>query len=157
MSDLDKLFGDFDTRKQEEKDAKEAKTSKARQLKDETIAILESVVRPTLKELSEAIAAKGHRAEVRERFANYSYPSVGLAFYPKTTSEFDYPSESTINFQHTDSGHIKIEQKIQSSDRNKRSDYSDYSTNGQWALATVSQDKVRERVLQFIEAVLKAN
>lgn len=157
MSDLDKLFGDFDKRKQDEAEAQEAKATKAKQLKAETIAILEAVVRPALVELSEAIIAKGHRAEVRERLDNYSYPSIGLAFRPYASDKMNRVPESTIHFLHTDSGLIKVDQKIESPDGKKHSDYSDYSTNSQWQLATVSQEKVRDRAMQFVTAVLKVN
>lgn len=154
--DLDKLFGDFDKRKQEEKEAAEAAEANRKKLREETTAILESVVRPALQDLAEAINTKGHRAEVRERSGNYSYPSVSLAFFPNA-SEQRYPSESTIEFLHTDGGQIKIDQKIQSADKSPARSVHDYSTNSHWKLNTVSQEKVRERAMQFIAAVLKVN
>lgn len=156
MSDLDKLFGDFEKRKQDEKEAQEAKSATSRKLKEDTLAILQSVVSPALKELAESINEKGHRAEVREHFETYVYPSVGIAFFPTVEGKTAH-RESTIHFIHTDKGNIKVEQRVQSRDGSKPSPYSDYSTNNEWPLKTVSQEKVRERATEFIASVLKVN
>jgi hypothetical protein len=152
MSELDKLLGDFDQRKRNEATEQAARAVEAGQLRDATVAVLTSIILPTAKNLADALSAKGHRAEARERLENSTYPSIEFVFEPRSPSNSHSASglrDSTLTFMHSDSGKIQIREKVAGSNG--------YSTNGDWPLDTVSQAKVRTRIMKFIEAVLEVS
>jgi len=67
MSDLDKIFKDFEDRKRREQEANEHKGSKELQLRKKTIKVLSEIVLPVLREQSAAISKKAmNRPSLRD-------------------------------------------------------------------------------------------
>lgn len=155
MNDLDKIFADFSSRKQTEDDAKKAKRLEEYEAREATLEVLTTIVLPVVQELSASIIAKGHKATVKEKFDNYTYPSVELKFLPVSpTNPNAAYAESILDFTHTDFGKIEVSQKIRSANGRE---VSIYLPDGTWGLSTVNRDKVQTRALEFVQAALGAN
>ena len=150
MSELDKLFSDYEERKQKEKEADEKKRLQEKELRDRSIPVLKSVVLPVLKELSLAIQQKGHESAVEVHFENYVFPSVTLTFTPavKGREGAIYVSASKLVFSHTESGHIEA-----SEERTRAGKQTHYG-RVTLKISDMSEEVVRSRALSFIEAVL---
>jgi hypothetical protein len=153
MSELDKLLGDFAKRKQAQGAERDTKAAGERELRQKTLEVLTSIVLPAAQEISDAIIEKGHKSKVRESFATFVYPSVEFSFEPivpiTSGAHHSFQRESTLGFRHDDSGTIKIVEKIASSTPTNP------TGDGNWQLPSVTEEKVKTRILKFIESVLK--
>ncbi len=153
MSDLDKMFGEYEDKLKREREEKEQQKAKANELQKSSSETLRAIVLPVLKELSLKINEKGYKSSVSELIDNHVYPHVQLNFTPNSKGG-SFTNSSTLRFAHTESGQIEMKEEIKAGEGKSFSGY--YDPNSKIEPSKISEDWVRQKAMSFIEKVLKA-
>lgn len=155
--DLDEMFENYDKMKLAKKTVDDEKANKERAEREATVALITSVVLPTLKQFVAQVKSKGHKAVLHERLENYCSPHLEMEFIPvpKVKQTESYASASKLIFIHSGAGALKVRKEINSS---SPSGYS-HSSGGEDTVKPeqVTAEWVRNQALIFIESVLNAN
>jgi len=151
-NELDKLFSEYEERKQKEREKEEIRQSEQQALRDKTIESITKTIIPIMLEFKKKCEEKGYYVAIVQRLKNHSYPNVEFSFKPKQQDPFSgYIASSTITFTHSDEGKIIIKRDIEG----KQSANLNYAD--EIAVETVNKQSIRVTLESFIKNVLKAN
>jgi hypothetical protein len=114
--------------------------------------MLRTVVRPVLEAFQEQLRQAGHEASTRDQTGREdAYPSVALSFTPQGALA------SALIFRYDPRHGIAVQRDVKASPRRGRVVTAGGDRGGTSRVDAVSADWVETKVLNFIEAVLKAN
>lgn len=153
MRELDKIFSDFERRKQREKEAQDKKDAKHKAFRIVAVKIINEKVAPLLKEISAHIKDHGHEAKVSLLIDGYSYPRVSMSFQVVCEDLQCHTGISKISF-FTATSEDRMEVNGEIWGKSGKSKCS--SSDGQCfkLLSEVTPEWVKKQVLYFVGAVL---
>lgn len=154
-NDMDKMFFEFATRKQHEKETQDERDAKHKVFRDSAIKIIRETVAPVLGELSADLKRRGHQSEVSLSLEMQSYPSAQLSFQVVSSDPHSYANVSKLSFATTTSEDRMEVRKVTWGSKGKDESDSFGGALRFKLLADVTSDWVREQVFSFIGAVLK--
>ena len=152
-SEFDKMFSDFEERKQREIIASDDKAAKHAAFRQKAINIINEKVAPVLQEICTDIQTRGHESQVNLLTGTHYHPSANLAFRITTDNRSTHISSSHISFATTSpQDGMEVRMDIWGAEGKQES----YGGQIFKPLTAVTTKWIRTQTLLFIQSVLKA-
>lgn len=153
MNELDTLLDGYEQRKRNEATAQQASEALHNEYRIKAIRLFDAVILPVAREFEEAIRARGHSVETKERLGPSDFPSIAIDLSLKDSPRYT----SQLSFSHMpvpEGMHERImwRQQVDSPDNTRN-----YESNGSWLIAEMNEAIARERIVKFVEATLRAH
>lgn len=149
MSDIEKLFDDYEQRKNTEKTAQKERETQEQEIRQQSSNTIKTIILPVLTELSPTIQQRGHGFSFTESSEDPNWLGVHIYFEPQTETNRRYRSKLHISARGIQ---VSMNEEILGKSGSSRSGTVIDGTN-----AHVTAEWLRTQVIAFLERVLKAN
>lgn len=151
MSDIEKLFDDYEQRKKAERTAQEEREAQEQEIQQQSLSTIKTIIIPVLTELSPTIQQRGKEFSFAERLEIHNRPSVVVRFEPSVNKSIAISYASKLHIM-VSGLHVYMNEEILGKSGTASSGTVIDGTN-----AHITAEWFRTQVIAFLERVLKAN
>ncbi len=158
-NDLDKIFNDYENRKDTELELRKMADIKVNEMKIATKKVLDKVVIPLFEKTRNQLIERKHNSNVSIRSDSFLYPSVTLTFKPevKNTTNVLQTEGSSLSFSQNLKGDIEIDMVIKGVKKSQtNSDSYTASYSDTFELKKITEELVEKKIYNFIKLSIEA-
>jgi hypothetical protein len=152
MSDINDVFNAHEQRKAEEVRRAQQKRHDADAAQQRGTILFKEVIVPVMQNLTTVIRQRGYQADIQELIDGYPHPSVTFSFNPSHTKAL--LTASTLQYTYRDSGTADSLEMSNTVYRQKGIALDHQDTRISIDIASVTPERVRVVIIDFLRRVL---
>lgn len=151
---LDRLFDQFDAKRQAEKTAAAQNAETERAVRQQALTALRNFVVPAFERIAQDVGRRGYEAKLQERFDNFVYPGVTFSFrlVPQEQNA-PYTQASTLSVALSSNGGLEVTCHI----HGPKLHMAGGAPSGSFPINKIDAAWAETQAVAFIRTVLNAN